>query len=75
MGNTQAIDFYDGSNKRLRDLAKRARKETNENFTSNKIFSATISNKTFNFNKYTNLSNFGSRIYKSELSLDEAKDE
>ena len=66
MGNTQAIDFYDGTNKRLRDLAKRVRKETNENFTTNKIFSVTISNKTFDFNRYTNLANFGSRICNSE---------
>ena len=26
MGNTQAIDFYDGTNKRLRDLAKKSSK-------------------------------------------------
>ena len=45
----------------------RARKETNGNEKSDKIFFITISDKTFDFSKYTKLSNFGSRIFTGKL--------
>ena len=75
VSNTKAIDFYDGPNKILKNLVDRAREETNENENRDKIFSVTISDKTFDFNRYTNLTNFGSKIFTKTLSLDKARDE
>ena len=72
-GKTKSIRFYDGTNKKLVDLAKRVRKETKEN--KNKSFVCTSSHGTqYDFNQYINLNQFGSEIYSGELSLKEAKD-
>ena len=75
LGNTKAINFYDGPDKKLRGLVNRANKETNENERKDKVFNVTISCKEFSFNSYTNLINFGSKIFTKKLSTDKAKDE
>ena len=53
----------------------RARKDTDENEDQDKIFTHTISDKTFDFSKYINLSNFGSKIFTGKLSLSKVKNE
>ena len=55
LSNTRAIDFYDGPDKKLRDLVIKVKNGTNDNAKKDKVFSVTISDKDFNFNSYTNL--------------------
>ena len=75
LANREAIEFYDGPDKELRDLVLRVRKETNDNAKKDKISSVIITGKDFNFNSYTNLSNFGSNIFTENLLLDKAINE
>ena len=75
LSNTKAIDFCHGPDERIKDLVDRTREETYENESKDKIFSVTISDKTFDFNKYTNWTNFGSKIFTKKLSLDNARNE
>ena len=75
LANREAIEFYDGPDKELRDLVLRVRKETNDNAKKDKISSVTITGKDFNFNSYTNLSNFGSNIFTEKILLDKAINE
>ena len=73
LDNTKVIDFYNGADKRLKDLVDRARKETDENESGDKSFVVPISGKTFHFSKCINLSRFGSKIFTNKLSLNKAK--
>ena len=73
---TKAIDLHGGPDKELKKkLVDRARKDTDENEDQDKIFTHTISDKTFDFSKYINLSNFGSKIFTGKLSLSKVKNE
>ena len=75
LSDTKATDFYDGSGKERRDLVVRAKEETNDNTKKGKIFTVTISGNDFDFNSYTNLSNFGSNLFTKNISLDETIEE
>ena len=75
VNNTKAINFYDGPNKKLRNLLTRFKKETDDNAKKDKIFTVTISGDDFNFGSYTNLMNFGSNLFTKNLSLNEAESE
>ena len=68
---TGSIKFENEKSKELRELTKRIKKETKVN--KNKKIVHSAYNKTYNFNKYTDLRLSGNEIYEKELSLDEAQ--
>ena len=75
LDKTRAIDFYDGADKGLKDLVNKVKKETDENENEDNFFVCIISGKTFDFSRYTNSSNFGSKTFTNKLSLNKAKNE
>ena len=60
--NTQGIEFYDQSNKRLRDLAERVKKESKEN-RGKKFVYTTTSGEQYDFIKHRDSIPFRSEIY------------
>ena len=64
LSNTKTIDFYDGPNKVLKSLVNSAKEETYENESNKKkLFVVTVSDKTFDFSRFINLTRFGSNIF------------
>ena len=70
----EKIGFYDKQNNQAVGLVNKVNKSVRENKINK--FVCTHSNGTqYDFNQYRDLNQFGSEIYKKEISLDEAKNE